>query len=863
MGKKQTLIYLINGGVVFTLLLISFSFTGMWPIGDNSIAAIDLSSQYLGFYDYFANVLKGSEGLFYSFNKGLGGGMFALWTYYLMSPFNFVYAFFNGEAILQGVQIVYVLKMVALALTATHYFKRKGLEDIYNTMFTLGWVFSGYITMFRVNLMWLDALIYLPLLILALEDGLQTNKYGKYILLLTVTIYSSYYIGYMVGLFTIIYALYRYYTKEEGQPIYLVGYIKGCILSGILSLWVLIPTAYSMVGGLKTNRIDDLFFNYYPANFFSALRFIDTSEVGYRDGAPLLMFGSAVVIYLVIVLRNTTKKQKIAYGVVALFYLLTFTIRPMGRIWTIGQDETWYMHRSAFTFIWFNIAFLANNKEYLKQELSRLQALLLTGAWMGSSIFIFLQEGAIYSIIGVVTFVFALFYGVIINLRFRGKEFALVGILAFEVLAMLIYQGIFIGTTEINEIESEQAKQQETMVLINKEKDAMSRVYHGFYNGHHNNGFTLGGSTVTHTSSTIGENVRYVYTQLGVIESYSLVGVAGMNGIAATLLNVEYIDTQFDTLYQDYIKDNPQFEKITDTVYHNKARLGLGYTVSELIESTGRALNFNGITSVLTGETYAEEVKLDIKDSYNVELTDGKYEVINEEDEAYIIYALTDEVNYVYKDKETVPSKVDNKKKKEGVSESEVSESEVSEQVKNNGSLVQDMFSNFINKVTDDGKGEYRFQIKMDGEINGKTEDQPVFYNINMNQFAEDIQGYYDTHSSFTLTDQGSGTLTGTVNNQYNDPYLQISIPYEEGWEAYINGVEQEVLNSMDYLAVEIPEGESEIEFVYHTPLLRESVVVSLALAIVFVGGDALYVQRKRKKKEDISHKLDDGNQTM
>lgn len=851
MGKKQTLIYLINGGVVFTLLLISFSFTGMWPFGDNSIAAVDLSSQYLGFYDYFANVLNGSEGLFYSFNKGLGGGMFALWAYYLMSPFNFVYAFFNGEAILQGVQIVYVLKMVSLSLTATHYFKRKGLEDIYNTMFTLGWVFSGYIMMFRVHLMWVDALIYLPLLILELEDGLQTNKYGKYILLLTVTIYSNYYIGYMVGLFTIIYALYRYYTKEEGQPIYLVGYIKGCILSGILSLWVLIPTAYSMVGGLRTSKIDDLFFNYYPANFFSVLRFVDTSNIGYRDGAPLLMFGTALVFYLLVVLRHTTKKQKIAYGVVALFYLLTFTIRPLGRVWTIGQDETWYIHRSAFTFVWFNIAFLANNKQYLKQELSRLQALLLTGAWMGTSIFIFLQEGAIYSIIGVVTFIFALFYGVIINLRFRGKEFALVGILAFEVLAMLVYQGIFIGTTEINEIESEQAKQQETMELIKKEKDEMSRIYHGFYKGHHNNGFTLGESTVTHTSSTIGENVRYLYNQVGVIETYSFVGVAGMNGIAAALLNVEYVDTQFNPLYQDYIKDNPQFEQITDTVYYNKARLGLGYTISERIESVGRAINFNGITGVLTGDTYAETVELEVSDSYNVEIDGDTYTIIDDKDEAYVTYTLTDDVNYVYKDRETVPGKA---KGKEG---------ESSEGQKYDGSQVQGMYGNFINTVKDDGSGEYRYQIKFDEVVKGTGLKQPVFYSINMEKFVEDIQKYYDTHSSFTLTEQGRGTLTGTVNNQYNDPYLQLSVPYEKGWTVTVNGKKQEVLNSMDYLAVSIPEGESEVEFVYHTPLLRESVVVSLALAIVFVGGDALYAQRKRKKQEDTSHKLDDGNQTM
>src|SRR5699024_6813422 len=162
--------------------------------------------------------------------------------------------------------------------------------------------------------------------------------------------------------------VYSYYTKDEGQPFYLVGYIKGCILSGILSLWVLIPTAYSMIGGLKTNKIDDLFFNYRAENLLSVLRFIDTSKESYSDGAPLLMFGTALVIYLVIVLINTTKKQKVAYGLVVLFYLLIFTIRPLGRIWTIGQDETWYIHRSAFTFVWFNIVFLVNNKQYLKHE---------------------------------------------------------------------------------------------------------------------------------------------------------------------------------------------------------------------------------------------------------------------------------------------------------------------------------------------------------------------------------------------------------------------------------------------------------------------------------------------------------------
>lgn len=855
-GKKK--VYILNTIVVLTIIMISFSILGMWPFGGKSIAAIDLSGQYLGFYDYLGGVFEGTEGVFYSFNKGAGGGMFALWTYYLMSPFNLVYAFYNGDSVLQGVQIVYLLKMVALTLAATHYFKRKGLEDTYNTMFTLGWVFSGYITMFRIHLMWLDALIYLPLLILALEEGLNSNKYGKYVLLLTLTIYSSYYIGYMVGLFTIIYALYSYYTKDEGQPFYLVGYIKGCILSGILSLWVLIPTAYSMVGGLRTSKIDGLFFNYYPANLFSTLRFIDTSSIGYSSGAPLLMFGTALVVCLAIVLRHTTKKQKVAYGVVALFYLLTFTIRPLGRIWTIGQDETWYMHRSAFTFVWFNIAFVANNKQYLKNELSRLQAILLTCVWLGSSIFIYFQEGSTYTIIGVITFIIALFFGVVINVRFTGKELALVGLLSLEVFTMMVYQGLSVEHRDIANVKGNYIKQAETMQVVNKKREPMSRVYFGVHNEIYNNGFTLGESTLAHTSSTIGESFRYLYNQLGLLESYSLVGVVGMNGVAATLLNVEYIDTQFNEHYTGYLNESTQFEQLSDTLYYNNSRLGLGYTVDDLIESKGRDLNFNGITSVITGKTYADEIKLDIIESYNVELTEDKYTIQDIKDQAYITYKLRDDVNYVYKNRETISAKPkDEQTDDEASNTTELgADDAVEDELKNGGSKVQNMLGNYLMGVKHDGDGTYRFQIKFDELVLDKTDRQPKFYNIDMGAFAEDIQGYFDTHSSFTLTEQGKGKLSGTVNNEHKDPYLQVSIPYEEGWVAYVNGAEQEVLNSMDYLAVEIPEGEVEVELVYHTPLLRESVIIVVVLLIGYVIVDVMV--KRYKNKKNITQKLDE-----
>src|SRR5699024_4902830 len=128
--------------------------------------------------------------------------------YYLMSPFNLIFVFLNGDKLILGVNILFYLKMLSLTLTATHYFKKKNVTPILNLILTLSWVFSGYVLFYRVHLMWLDCLILLPLLTLALERGLTTSKWGRYTLLLTLTIYVNFYIGYMVCIYTVIYTLY-------------------------------------------------------------------------------------------------------------------------------------------------------------------------------------------------------------------------------------------------------------------------------------------------------------------------------------------------------------------------------------------------------------------------------------------------------------------------------------------------------------------------------------------------------------------------------------------------------------------------------------------------------------------------------
>lgn len=58
---------------------------------------------------------------------------------------------------------------------------------------------------------------------------------------------------------------------------------------------------------------------------------------------------------------------------------------------------------------------------------------------------------------------------------------------------------------------------------------------------------------------------------------------------------------------------------------------------------------------------------------------------------------------------------------------------------------------------------------------------------------------------------------------------LQMSVPYSAGWRAYVNGKETEIFRSNEmYMALELPAGDSHVEFRYMTPYLGQGIGISL-----------------------------------
>lgn len=819
------------------VILTGWFLGGLWPFGDRSMAIIDLGSQYLGMYDYIGKVLSGQDGLLYSFNKGAGGGMNSLWTYYLMSPFNLLFAYFNGDRVLQGVHCVYLIKTVVQTLTATHYFKKKGLDSVYNAIFTIGWVLSGYLVMNRLHIMWMDAFILLPLVLLALEEGLNNNKYGRFTIYLTLTIISNYYIGYMVGLFTLVYVLYKYLTRDEGQPFHLVGYIKHCIYSGLLTVWVLLPTAYSILDGLRTIRISNIFHNFKWGNILANIRFMESTMEGYESGAPLVMAGTALFIYVFICLVYTTKKERVAYSVITLIYLLSFSVRAVSRIWTLGQDETWYIYRFAFTYVWFNLVFVVNNKQYLGMQISRKLKYGVSLALLVTSVPLTIHESFSLKFIGFIIVFMSLGYVVAIMSRTDMRKWMMLLIVVLEVGTMSAYGYRVSGGRGITEQQEVVEQQVGVSHELKEQKELKSRIYYGNNEGNYNNGFTIGESILTHTSSTINETLRDYTGQMGLSSEYSKMGALGMTGLGASLLNVEYIDTTLNDGDTNYLNDEQQFEKLSDTLYHNKIRLGFGYTISEIIDIPEQELGLNIMTQTLFGKDYLTELVTQPTDSYNIEVLDGLFKVIDNKKEAWVTYKKPDNANYVYtRREEEIPKEGD----EDESTESKVDKTDYKTKTSNLGAYL-DHLDEEIETVT--------YTIKGESPIVYTEAELPVFYRLEGTNLEEDITQYYETNSQFELSEtQGNSSISGTINNQYNQLYLQLSIPYEEGWSALVNGREVEVYNSMNSLALPIPGGLSTIEMRYTTPYLGLGLIISLsALCLILLEG---YLYKKHKSKQ-------------
>ncbi len=324
--KKNKLIFLVAAVLPVFFMLLAYGQMAFWPFGDQTLYTWDLESQYSSFMVLMHHLLIGQEDLNYSLTGGLGGNLYGLAAYYLGSPFNLIMIFFDEKTMPMGITFLVLWKTAGMGLSMFLYLYRKKQHPV-AILFSTAYALSAYAVAYQSNIMWLDALVFLPLVIWGLEDLIREEKSLLYIISLGLTIISNYFTGYMVCLFVVFYfagymILIRW--KETGikKKLQITGrFAVSSLCSGGLSAFLLLPMVYEMQSGLGRQNVKweavkngaKLFYYRSILPMFLSCSYDDSQRQDCMGSFPLVYCGVIAVFGMILFLAagNISWRKKV------------------------------------------------------------------------------------------------------------------------------------------------------------------------------------------------------------------------------------------------------------------------------------------------------------------------------------------------------------------------------------------------------------------------------------------------------------------------------------------------------------------------------------------------------------------------
>ena len=165
----------------------------VFPFGNHTFLIWDMDWQYSSFFVHLHDILHGEASAWYSLSRAIGGDMIGVSAYYLISPFNILFYFFDETNIYIGICVIMILKIGLIGWSMNDYLMAKH-EGVGNLMFSTAYALSGFVTAYFFNIIWLDGIMLLPLMVLGIERLIDNHRYMLYIITLGLAIATSFYI---------------------------------------------------------------------------------------------------------------------------------------------------------------------------------------------------------------------------------------------------------------------------------------------------------------------------------------------------------------------------------------------------------------------------------------------------------------------------------------------------------------------------------------------------------------------------------------------------------------------------------------------------------------------------------------------
>lgn len=398
--NPKSLLYAFSALLPMAIMLVVWAFMGTFPFGDKSLMAVDFGQQYISFFGLLKNaVLSGDlSSLSYSFTKSLGGDMIGVLGYYLMSPFNIIYILtplkYFGFAVFLTIWLRYGAIGMAFAFLLIKRYKglesRKWLVPLFATAYAL----SGMLVSYQMNVIFYDAMIMLPIVIVYLEELLDGGAPYRYAFALGLTVLLQFYMGYMISIFIALYTCYYvsprllvegdWKKKIRNVSLPILQAVIYSIIGIALASIILLPVFFNLIeskGQVGGGMTFSLAFQINPLDIFAKLvvgGFDNTSGWSAGPNLPNIYIGALGLLGFVsyFLSKKVVTVKKWAAGLVTFVFFISFVNEFVSKIWHMGQNPAGFFFRFSWLFSFFMLV-LAYQAMKEKIVLSRLANLVI------------------------------------------------------------------------------------------------------------------------------------------------------------------------------------------------------------------------------------------------------------------------------------------------------------------------------------------------------------------------------------------------------------------------------------------------------------------------------------------------------
>ena len=815
--------------VPILIMLISCIVNKTYPFGKEILPKYDGYYQYAGFTSYYKNVLLGNESLFYSFKGLLGYNFYATSIYYMFNPTNLLCIFSTSENILEYYTFIILLRIGLSGFTMCKYlkYKFKNQSNLRYIIFSISYALMAYNVCYFFNYMYFDTVVLFPIVVLGLDKLIYERKNRLYIISLTLSIISNFYIGYMVCIFSLLYFIYNIVIYKLDRNI-IKDFIISSLLSGFMCMIIIIPEASELLKGkallYASSKTEYFKFNMNFLNIF--YKFLPGSTSNYDlEYGMVNIYVSLFVIILVIKYffnKNIYKKERITTLIFILFFLFSISFNLLDFAWQLFQRPIWYPNRYIFTFSFFLITIAMKEitnityKTNIKENLIIIISFILLTLYSIISLKIHNDNLKIISyILGIILILQYTFF-----LNNRNAKYLLVMLFFIEVTTNAIFTLKIMGkTTTMTQYKTNEEINEKAVKHIKEIENKDNNFYRMELSTStvHNSPSLLNYNGINHFNSVKNAKTLNFLNKFNYqVTDDTSVEFNNYNPYLTSLLGIKYINGSKDEMYYENVyNENPY-------MYLNKDALSLGYMIynKEFKESNSSYQNTENLINSM--------LNTDIKRYKVIDSFNGKDTEIKEIDNKKYVISKTS-IKIEMEDKASnsmflIPSRNISFVANYSIF---INDEEIKDAVIKQSPI-------FINKGD-----TYKIIIKSNLS---KTELNSLkWYQIDYDKYIETINELKKNEFNITKYNKDNH-IEGNIDVNNDKNVLLLTIPYDKGWNIYVddNKVNYDICFD-SFICLDLDKGKHNIKMNYVPSGFIVGLIISSLAFIVTI----IYIRKK------------------